>query len=111
MIKLILTVDDLRNPTLITNFEYTETIDEPTDQYGNSSFEEMKMSGKNIPLLSEDSGEIYKKFKIDGDIISNIINIEYISTENNSVSGYSSRYELTSYYVTNSRIIINYWIE
>ncbi|NOX64854.1 MAG: hypothetical protein GXO85_03420 [Chlorobi bacterium] len=110
-IKLILTVDDLRNPTLITDFEYTETIDDPTDQYGDSFFEKTKITGKNVPLSFEDSGVDIKKFKIEGDVSSNIINIEYTSTSNNSVTGYWSNYELTSYDVTNSKIYITYSIE
>lgn len=110
-IKLILTVDDLRNPTLITNFEYTKTIDKPTDQYGDSFFEETKITGKNVPLSYEDSGESIKKFKIEGDISANIINIEYTSNSNNSTTGYWRNYELTSYDVTNSRIYITYSIE
>ena len=108
--SLTITVDNILNPILVTHFEYSETVNLPEDQYGNSLNRETIITGGNIPV-SQDSGPTIIKFNLTGDVSTNILSIKYTFDDNNSISGYSRHDELTSYSVTNSKIKIGYTIK
>lgn len=106
---LIITMDDIKNPSIITDFYYSSNV-----YYydGDQTYtEEFVTNGTNIPILVSRSTDIYKFYEVTGNIAPYVLTVKYHTTNDYASSGYHAVSDLISFDGSDGELEISYWVD